>query len=252
VPAEGATRRALIGGPVEESFFAEFHTLIHDSGLARVPWACWYALPSEEESTAKTIASRRATHDRHSGASPVLSNNSFLDRRLKEDLYYDLARASFGGATTAVDALHAPILAAHAGAARDIENAVSALSVWVPNFACIPWKDILALHDHDAVGFFREELTKAHEIIGPLEEPERSLALKELQVQHLGDRLRRLEPTMKKLGADFIVNLLLDLVPIPGAGALFDATTGYAEYEDQRTHWTAVLLRLQGAVASLE
>lgn len=252
VPAEGASHRTLLGGPIDEAFFAEYHTLIHDSGLAEAPWVRWYAVPVEEDTAAKRIARRRATHERHSQSCRALSTNSFLDARLKEDLYYDLARASFGSATTVVDSLHAPLLHAQAGSAPEIDRAVSTLRVWVPNFARVPWKEILALHDHDALGTFREELGKAQEVVGPLGEPDRSLALKELQVQHLGSRLRRLEPSLRRLGADFVLNVILDLVPIPGVGAILDATTGYAAYEDHRTDWTTVLLRLQEGSATLD
>jgi hypothetical protein len=56
----------------------------------------------------------------------------------------------------------------------------TALHLWAPNFTTLDWKQLIALHDHDAIGEFRQKLVEAEQTISGLDLDERELALKDI------------------------------------------------------------------------
>src|SRR5207237_7549646 len=100
-----------------------------------------------------------------SSALPRLSGNRFLDDRLKQDLNLDLALAGLMGIPAAVDDLRRPVLEQKTTAENSPHRGertpgVLALYALAPNFTDLPWPDIIALHDDDAIGAFRAKMVE--------------------------------------------------------------------------------------------
>ena len=118
------------------------------------------------------------------------------------------------------------------------------MHLWAPDFTRIPWPEIIALHDHDAVGAFREKLTAAEAAtasIGDLNE--RALAIKEIALDEATRAIKRLLPTYRELAADVLLDTTVGLIPF--AGTVLSAARGVAKIEMAHADWTAILLRLR-------
>jgi hypothetical protein len=66
----------------------------------------------------------------------------------------------------------------------------------------VPWKDIVALHDHDAIGAFREKLIEAEDSVAGLPGTERPNALKDFGIEELLKRVRELMPSTGRMTAE--------------------------------------------------
>ncbi len=122
------------------------------------------------------------------------------------------------------------------------------MRLWVPAFDTVPWKDIIALHDHDAIGIFREKLIEAEEAVAELPEAERDSVLKELQVDAMAKKIEELVPTRTRVAVEVGQGLLLDLLStaVPYLGTMVAGVKGLANLQREDADWTAVLLRLRG------
>lgn len=248
VPATSGFR-TIIGGPLEHAFFVEYETLLHDWGVADVPWMRLARPKAEVAQQVKELARAADRQERFDRNAPRIAENKWLDRQIKKDLNLDLAAGAVMEIPVAVDEAHYPMLTYKAEPAAPEAGATPgarALEVWVPNFSRVPWPDVIALHDHDAVGAFRERLIEAEENVAVLPESEQREALQDLQVEALARKLIELMPDYEKLALDLGRGLLLDAISsvIPLAGTIGDAATGLAEVRKQQSEWTAVLLTL--------
>jgi hypothetical protein len=251
-PAEAPTH-AVIDGALRQGFFAEFDLSIREWGLEDVGWVSLGSIPDDAEAAAKQVAGEEDRREWPGRDGPTLSDYDFLDNRLKKDLNLDLARGAVMGTPVAVDELHAPMLEYKTGAGpsqfegMDVPGA-SALRSWVPAFHTVPWKDIVALHDHDAIGAFREKLIEAEEAVAGLPEPERLVALKDFGLDELIKKLREHIRTPRGVAAEIGGSLALDLlsVGVPLLGTAAAGLKGLAELQHQQLEWTAVLLTLRG------
>ncbi len=250
-PAAGPTH-AVIDGALQQGFLAEYELSLREWGLDDVGWASLGGIPGEAEATAKQIAREEDRREWPGRGAPTLSDNSFLDDRLKKDLNLDLARGAVMGTPVVVDELHAPMLRHKA----DMESSQfeginvpgsAALRAWVPAFHTVPWKDIVALHDHDAIGAFREKLIEAEEAVADLPEPERPTALKDVGLDELAKKIRECVPTPGRVAAEVGASLALDVlsVGVPFLGTAAAGLKGMAELQRQQLEWTAVLLALR-------
>jgi hypothetical protein len=168
VPSKWEDSQAIITGDIGRSFVAEYHLLAQESGLDDVPWVAWPDLTDD------------FVHQRDF---PKVVESVLLDGHLRKGLNRDLAVSAAFQTPAAIDELHRPILEFKTGGAQQgVEGgAVSgteALHLWAPNFTDLPWKRIIELHDHDAIGEFRAKLAEAEEQCANLSGAERSLALK--------------------------------------------------------------------------
>ncbi len=253
IPAPPERMRTVLSGALQRAFVAEFHTLFDSSGLSKVEWANLGFVPQEVRGAVEEIARGEDTADlrRHDDA-PRLSENNFLDDRLKKDLNRDLAAGAVMGIPVGVDDLHGSMLTHKA--ARDESRfreqsmpGSAALDLWVPDFTEVAWPDILALHDHDAIGGFREALIAAEEQVSHLAEPDRTLALKDHALDALAERVRELLPTKGRIGVDIGSSLVLDLVSglFPLGGTVAASLKGLGAIQREQAEWTAILLTLR-------
>jgi hypothetical protein len=249
-PAEAPTH-AVIDGALEQGFFAEYELSLREWGLEDVGWAHLGSIPDEAEAAAKQVASMEDRRMWLSRAAPALSDRGFLDDQLKKDLTLDLARGAVMGTAVAVDELHAPMLEFKATASSSNFKGMNmpgsaALRTWVPAFHKLGWKDIIALHDHDAVCSFREKLIEAEEEVSELPEAERLSALKDFQVDELAKALRDHLPTAGRVAIQVGTSLALDVLAsaVPLLGTAAASLKGLAELQRQKLEWTAVLLAL--------
>jgi hypothetical protein len=164
-PAEGPSH-TLITGPLQQAFVAEYELSLREWGLDEAPWVRTVWLKDEFQSAADALAKEERRGGLAARDAPKLSDNGLLDSRLKDDLTRDLSWSAVMGTPVAIDELHRPMLEYKLGLkesrfeSQDAPGA-SALEVWVPDFSGIPWSDIIALHDHDAIGAFRHKLNEA-------------------------------------------------------------------------------------------
>lgn len=248
VPAPPEAMRQIMGGKLARSFVAEYHLLARDSGLQDMSWA-EFVFPTDEAeaeaaATARTLDSRGFIEKR---AMPALSENQWLDDRLRKGLNKDIARAAAMGLPAILDHLHQPILEWRAsqgtpGMQLEPVPGATALHLWAPNFTTLTWKQIIALHDHDAIGDFRQKLVEAEQTVSGLPEDERELALKDIGYQAALDALRSRSAQWRDLGAELVVGSIVDLVPY--GGLIYSALTGGAEVQKQKSEWTTILLEL--------
>jgi hypothetical protein len=249
-PAEAPTH-AVISGPLEHGFLAEFEFSLSEWGLEGLPWARTVWPLEHAQQVANEIVSAERLKPWANRGSPDLSDNSFLDDRLKEDLTRDLAWGSAMGLPVAVDELHGPMLEFKASQeeshveSRDAPGS-AALRVWVPDFSQLPWPDVIALHDHDAIGAFREKMLEAERGLVGVPEEARETVLRDFFLTELADKLSDLMPSPSKVGLEIGGGLLFDAVSsvIPLVGTLASATRAVAEYQREQARWTAVLVAL--------
>jgi hypothetical protein len=146
-----------------------------------------------------------------------------------------------------LDQLHAPILqwrAEHADAEQRPEPVpgAEALHLWAPNFTALEWNEIIKLHDHDAIGEFRQKLVEAESTVAGLADPGRQIALKDIGYQAALDSLRSKTAKWLDFGIDLAAGAVVDLVPY--GGLAYSAVTGGAKLHKDKTEWTAILLAL--------
>jgi hypothetical protein len=253
-PAEAPTH-AVVDGPLQQGFFAEYELSLREWGLEDVGWVTLGSIPDEAEAAAKEIASEEDRREWPGRDLPTLSDNSFLDDRMKKDLNLDLARGAVMETPVVVDELHAPMLEHKTQRASQFEGrdvpGSSALRAWVPAFHTVPWKDILALHDHDAIGAFREKLIYAEEAVADLPEPDRPAALKDIGFDELVKEIQERVPTRGRVALEVGTSLMLDLLSagVPFLGTAAAGLKGLAELQREQMEWTAVLLTLRERAA---
>jgi hypothetical protein len=95
-----------------------------------------------------------------------------------------------------------------------------ALHLWAPNFTELEWKDIITLHDHDAIGEFRQKLVEAESTVAGLADPERQIALKDIGYQAALDSRRSETTKWLDFGIDLAAGAVVDLVPYGGSRLL--------------------------------
>jgi hypothetical protein len=158
-----------------------------------------------------------------------------------------VGKATAMGLPAVLDHLHQPILewrAKQGTPDTQLEPVpgAAALHLWAPNFTTLDWKQIVALHDHDAIGEFRQKLVEAEETVSGLGENERELALKDIGYQAALDALKDRSARWRDVGAELLIGSLVDLVPY--GGLLYSMITGGARVQKQQSEWTTFLLEL--------
>jgi hypothetical protein len=247
-PAPPEAMHQIIGGKLARSFVAEYHLLAQESGLEDQPWVHFGVPKPELEVVAKEVTrelERKAFFEKRQ--MPTLSGNSWLDDYLRKGLNIDIGRGAALEMPVMLDQLHAPILqwrAEHAETEQRPEPVpgAEALHLWAPNFTELEWKDIIKLHDHDAIGELRQKLVEAESTVAGLAEPERQLALKDIGYQASLDALRSRTTKWLDVGIDLAVESVVDLVPY--GGLAYSAVSGGAKLHKDKTEWTAILLAL--------
>jgi hypothetical protein len=249
-PAPPEAMRQIIGGRLERSFVAEYHLLAQESGLTDQPWVHFGVPHPEDEVVAKGIRDeleRKDFFQKSKTKLPALSGSTWLDEYLRKGLNIDIGRGGAMQLPVMLDALHAPILqwraehVANSQRAEPIPGA-EALHLWAPNFTKLEWKDIIKLHNHDAIGEFRQTLIEAESTVAGLQEGERELALKDLGYQAALDSLRSKTAKWRDFGIDLALGSVIDLIPY--GGLAYSAVTGGAKLHKDKTEWTAILLAL--------
>jgi hypothetical protein len=257
MPADPSQAVSILSGPLERAYVAEYHLLLEDSGLGEVSWVTWAVPPDEAVDEAKSLAQRLNSAegiDFSTSTLPQLSENSFLDKQLKKDLNFDLALAGLMGVPAAIDDLRRPLLehktsvddSPHRG--KRTPGAV-ALYALAPNFTELPWADIIALHDDDAIGAFRAEMVEFESAVVGRPEDEWESAIRDLgldaAIKKANERLGN--PT--HIAADVAVDLVAGL--LPGISYAVTLTKGAARIqkaqEERRGEWAAVLMNLRSA-----
>jgi hypothetical protein len=255
VPAEPSAMHTMMAGPLQHAFVAEYHLLLRDTGLENVSWVKWAAPPPEVVQEAKTLAARESSAE-GIGSSytklPRLSENRFLDSHLKKDLNFDLALGSLIGAPVAIDELRRPVLAHKTADPTSYARGQStpgmlALYALAPNFTALPWPDIIALHDHDAIGVFRARMVEFEHEVADRPQHEWAEAIKDLGLEEAiakaNERLGRPRRIVGEIAVDLAAGLL------PGVSQALTATKGLAKaqkaHEERRREWTAILMALR-------
>jgi hypothetical protein len=226
VPAPSESMHQVIGGKLARSFVAEYHLLAQEGGLADQPWVHFGVPIPELEAVAKEITrdlERKAFFEKRQ--MPALSENRWLDDYLRKGLNVDIGRGAALEMPVMLDQLHAPILqwrAEHAEARQRPEPVpgAEALHLWAPNFTELEWKDIITLHDHDAIGEFRQKLVEAESTVAGLADPERQIALKDIGYQAALDSRRSETTKWLDFGIDLAAGAVVDLVPYGGSRLL--------------------------------
>jgi hypothetical protein len=250
IPAPPEAMRPMGGGELQHAFVAEYHLLLAESGLSDVPWVSMGSLEPEGRAAVKA---RAAEQDREDWAlrsdAPQLSDNNLLDSTLKKDLNHDLAFSALTGMPVAVDNFHRPMFEWKAADADPNIRSESppgsdALLAWVPDFSQLPWNEIIALHDHDAIGAFRGKLIEAEEKVAQVAEADRAAALAQFGIAELSDALRARFPTLLRVSRGVALDLFMGLA-LGRLGAIGTVAKGIATTRKAHDEWVAVLLALQ-------
>jgi hypothetical protein len=251
VAANPQTVHTTMSGSLQQAFIAEYHLLLRDTGLEDAEWVKWAAPPPEALEYAKQLGqeqSRLEGIDLGYSTLPTVSDNSFLDKQLKKDLNVDLALAGLMRVPAAIDEVRRPLLIHKA---TDPETGTSprthgalALHALVPDFTALPWPDVIALHDHDAIAELRAKLVEFEEAVADRPEDEHAEAIRDLA---LDASLRRASRTVDGTVREVVIDVATGLLPI--VGRFTSAITGAAKIararEEQRQDWTALLLTLR-------
>ena len=248
VPARYEDSVPIMGGSIGRAFIAEFHLLAQESGLDNVAWVQWPVLTAEGEAELQSLKTESECWDFSRDRDfPTVVDDPLLDRHLRTGLNRDLALSAATNVPAVVDELHRPILEFKIGMQQegiDGGSAVGAeaLHLWAPNFTALPWKRIIELHDHGAIGEFRAKIAEAEEECAGLSEGERLLALKDIGYQAALLKAARLMPDWTDVAVDAGVGALIDIVP--WGGTIYDVAAGVAKVRRERSDWTSVLLAL--------
>jgi hypothetical protein len=253
VPADPQTMHTMISGSLQTAFIAEYHLLLRDTGLDDAEWVKWAAPPPEGIEYAKQLGqeqSRLEGIDLGYSTLPRVSTNSFLDKQLKKDLNFDLALGGLMQVPAAIDEIRRPLLI-HKATATDPEVTISrrtpgavALHALAPDFTGLPWRDVIALHDDDAIAELRAKFVEFEEAVADRPEEEHVEAIADLALDaSLRNASKKVGGTVKEVVVDVAVGFL------PVVGKFASAVTGAAKIqrarEEQRQDWTALLLRLR-------
>jgi hypothetical protein len=255
VPADFSQAHPLMVGTLERVFVAEYHLLLMESGLDGVDWVKWAVPPADMIDEAKRSAdleNRREAIGSATSTLPKLVENHFLDDSLKKDMNLDLALGGLMGVPVMVDELRAPVLEAKTADPDARHRAGSApgaraLHALAPNFSLLPWADIIALHDDDAIGAFRARLLEFEAEVEARSEEEWEDAIRELAldeaIKKANDRIPRTTETVAEVAVDFLAGL------VPGVSQAVTlakaAATIQGAREERRNEWLAVLLTLR-------
>lgn len=238
-----------LGGDRERGFFAEYHLLLRETGLEHAPWVRMGRPGPTTEAQARLLAAQFDASDRDAGALPALADNEFLNAQLRKDLNADLAASAVMRVAVAVDPLREPLL--RRSGASD-EAGATALRVLVPDFTRVPWKELTALHDHDAIGAFRAKLAEAEEAAAEqVTESDQRAAISSFGLDELARRAEGTLPSKWKSVGRVAAGASLDLMV--GSFPIATAVAGVAEYATYRRDqldWTTVLLRLKKSARS--
>jgi hypothetical protein len=241
----------IMGGKLARSFVAEYHLLLQESGLGDTSWATLVE-PTEESFAEANAANRQLDHQTwlENRQMPALSADKWLDDRLRKGLNRDISYAASMGLPAMIDELHMPILqwrADRGDADSQFEPipGAAALHLWAPNFTKLEWKHILELHDHDAIGEFRQKLVEAEQTVTGVPKNERAVALKDIGYQAALEALRDRSAGWIDLGIDMAIGSVVDLIPY--GGLLHSAVTGGAKVRKEEREWTTILLKLNPA-----
>jgi hypothetical protein len=255
IPADPSQAQTIFSGALEQVYVAEYQILLRDSGLENAPWVKWAVPPEEAVAQAKAIADRQNLAEGigfRRSMLPTIAENKFLDDQLKKDLNFDLALAGLMGVPVAVDNLRRPLLegktvdddSRHRGQRTPGAIALYALA---PNFAQLPWPDIIALHDDDAIGGFRAKMVEFEHEVRDLPESEWETAI---QDPGLDDAIEKANARLAKpthIAADVAVDLAAG--SLPGLSHLVTLAKGAARVqkarEDRAAEWTAILMALR-------
>lgn len=194
---------------------------------------------------------REQDRDRRYRDAPTLSENNLLDGVLKEGLNLDLVAGARLGVAVAVDELRLPMLehkARRADSSRsDTLPGATALAVWIPDFTGVPWKEIIALHDHDAIGAFRAKLAEAEDEAKTVEPAERQTLLAQIGLRESARALEKYFPSLKGSAFSIGLDLAVGFTPLAPLSAAVTATRETAELQRARGEWVSVYLTLQRA-----
>ena len=243
--------RTIGGGPLQRGFIAEYEQMLIRSKLVVQPWV-HVGLPQPDAAQqADTIKRAWDSFDSaYKRDSPRLSKNNLLDGVLKKGLNHDLATAEVLGMPATVDRLHKPMLKfkttkleASGGEDEAEPPGTEALTVWIPDFSDRPWHDIIALHDHDAIGAFRAKLVEAELEIAPLRGRDRRTALAQVGLRETTEALRRRFPRLRRRAVEVLFEAIGGIA-LGRLGVLATATRQAAEARRAQQEWAAVYLAL--------
>jgi hypothetical protein len=251
-PAPPDAMRTIGGGPRQRVFVGDYEELLLRSKLGHQPWVHPTLIRPEAAQAAQVVADAWGRFDTGYGRdAPKPSKNSLLNSTLKKSLNHDLATAETLGMPTTVDRLHKRMLVFKAKTLQAISQELDpveppgsdTLSVWVPDFSDRPWRDIIALHDHDAIGSFREKLIEAEMEVAPLRGRARTAALAQIGMREEAEALRRHFPSRKRRAADVAFEAISGLV-LGRLAPLVGITKQAAGARRAEQEWTAVYLAL--------
>jgi hypothetical protein len=115
------------------------------------------------------------------------------------------------------------------------------LSIWIPDFTRIPWRDVIALHDHNAIGAFRAKLAEAEDEASGVEAHERPTVIAQIGLRESARELQRHFPQLQ--GSVFSVGLDLAIGFTPLAPV--SAVREIAALQHAHTSWVAIYLTLK-------
>ena len=238
----------LTGGSIVRSYVAEYHLLVEKAGLGNVSWVQWPLGPPDDDSAVALMTADFDSWDPlFSRAFPTADERELFGGHLRKSLNRDLVMSAAYAIPAMIGELYRPILEVRTGTAqKGIEGGAivgtEALQLWAPNFTDLPWKRIIELHDHEAIGEFRAKIAEAEEQCANLSGEDRALALKDIGYQAALQKAGRLTPGWVDIGVDVAAGALIDIVP--WGGTIYSATTGIAKVRREQSDWTAVLLTL--------
>jgi hypothetical protein len=152
-----------------------------------------------------------------------------------------------------VDELRAPLLQAKGKDPQSSHRAARApgalaLHALAPNFSRLPWPDVIALHDDDAIATFRARLTDFEAEVVNRPEEEWDEAIKDLALDDAIQKANARLPRASRALADVAIDVAAGFLP-PGVShaATFAKTAAELQLgrEERRNEWLAVLLRLR-------
>jgi hypothetical protein len=249
------TPSATIWDSLHRSYFVEFTHLLFDLGLQDQPWVKLLQTPSlipDLSHTAHAIADLAIREERSDRSLPTVTSVAALDRQVKVDLNRDLAWGAALGVPIATDGAREPLLD-HKSRSRlpDITGnlGAAALRILVPDFTSIPWPDIIALHDHDAIGAFREKLTAMELSTHDRPPAERSTALHKEALEAMTAEFERRSSSGSRRFRRIAQGVGLEALSIvaPFSGTIIQAVQEVAHWQNERLEWSCVLLKLRSA-----
>ena len=247
VPADPAEAMRVIAGPVQQAFVAEFHTVLERTGLLDVPWVTLGLPPPEVMARAADLGRRIDQQEQWDRERPRVAEAKYVDDRIWKGLNRDIAMSALLGVAAQMDGLRRPLLACKQTRSRLEEQTgqlpgTAALRLWAPNAARVPWKDIIALHDHPARDAFRARLEDAEASVADLDSHEQAVELLRIGFRELLDRVRQLRPRGEEVAAELATDAVIDVLPF--GGTLAALVRGVAELRREESEWTTVLLAL--------